>query len=177
MDTLTIPPEERKRLKEQLYGEEIAVSGPFQCDLCGREITASNRVMYDALRISDLPKLQATLDIPECWMLDAARCSHCETDTLDPTTNGIDEVLMSLPIHESNGVLSADTTEVTVLEYSPAADGYHPPAVNLGMLARQGDLGLLRWSRLKWVLDHAPQSNVSHIQTLVDQSIEKPPEV
>jgi len=179
MKTQTIPSEERKRLSQELHGEEIAVSGPFRCDFCSHEITASDHVMYDALRLSNLPNLQATLDIPECWVLDAARCQHCETDTLDPTTNGIDEVLISLPIHESNGVLSADTSEVTILEYSPSTDGYHPPAVDIGLVLHYEDLGLIRWSRIEWILNNLPHSSpqVAHIQALADQSIEKPPKV
>lgn len=48
---------------------------------------------------------------------------------------------------------SADASQLTVVEYSPDGDGYHPPPVDPQRIARTGDYGQARWIRLKFILE------------------------
>lgn len=169
-------------LKHDLYGERVGLMDTFICDFCDNKIDISEPVMYDALRVADMPNLEMLVDSPEEWMLDAARCRNCEIENLDPATDGFDEALIFIRINESNGVLSADTSEMTVVDTSSDKEGYHPPLVEITLLIGTGDPGLARWMRMKNTLDNLgsddlPADFVKSMRKAVRQSKEVPPSI
>lgn len=175
-------PEVTNELKRDLYGERVDRPNPFVCDYCDAEISTKEPVMYEALRIVDMPNLEKLVESPEEWMLDAARCRNCEIESLEPATDGFDEALILLSINESNGVLSADTSEMTVVDISPDGEGYYPPQVDIAMLFETNDPGYARWTRTIGLLDNIesdahPEDIFEPMREAIRQSKEVPPSV
>lgn len=79
-----------------------------------------------------------------------ARCPACEIETIDPATKGFDEACISINVNESNGVLSVDTSSMTVVDHSPHTDGYDAAFVVPPLISVFGDLGMARWVRVEW---------------------------
>lgn len=169
-------------LKRDLHGERAGSRRTLVCDYCDAEIDTAEPVMYEALRVVDMPNLQKLIDPPEGWTLDAARCRDCEIESLEPATDGYDEALILLSINESSGILSADSAEMTIVDTSPDGDGYYPPKVPGNVLAEANDPGFARWTRMKGILDslksddHPPEF-VELLRKGVKQSKEVPPSV
>lgn len=169
-------------LKHDLHGEQVGKAHQFICDYCDGKISITEPVMYEALRVVDMPNLEKLIGPPDEWMLDAARCRNCEIERLDPATDGYDEALILLSINESNSILSADTTNMTVVDVSPDGEGYYPPLVGLTLLVKRRDPGYPRWMRMKGVLDNLesgdyPADFVKSMRETVRQSKETPPDV
>ncbi|KTG11489.1 hypothetical protein AUR64_04350 [Haloprofundus marisrubri] len=102
--------------------------------------------------VYDLSNIEALTNPPEGWMLDAARCENCEVDGIEPKTDGWEEAVVLLSIAELNGILSADASELTVVDYSPGDKGHHPPPIPLWALVEPGGVSLARWGYLKTLL-------------------------
>jgi hypothetical protein len=149
------------------------------CDYCGAALDLGQPVMYDVIRVADLPNLEQLFDLPTGWFPDASRCQQCERDTLAPATDGFDEALVMVELVELNGVLSIDATSLTPVDVSPDGEGHHPPYVDPRLVSRYGDIGLARWIRVQWLLEHDDGSSatVSVVRQAVEQSPDVPLEV
>ncbi|WP_254547323.1 hypothetical protein [Halomarina pelagica] len=139
---------EIQQIKRDLHGEPVGRAGSFCCDFCDAAIAIGEPVMYDIASVDEMPNLEALVDLPDGWALDAARCRECEVDSISPETDGWEEAVVMLSINESNGVLSADTTEITVVDYSPGNEGTYPPPVPLAFFTQHG-YSMSRWGFLR----------------------------
>lgn len=168
-----------EKLVHDLHGMEVSQAEPFICDYCTSEISIDEPVLYEAIQIGEMPNLKAVVNMPSGWGLDAARCPSCDIDTIDPATDGFGEVLVMLSINESNGVLSADASQLTVVDHSPDGGGYYPPRVNPQLIAKTNDLGQARWTRLKYILENPPFAETipQEYRNALKQSKEIPPNV
>lgn len=169
-------------LKRDLHGEQVGRPHALVCDYCDAEIDITEPVMYESLRIVDMPKLEQLLELSDEWVLDAARCRDCEIESLKPATDGYDEALILLSINESSGVLSADSSELTVVDVSPDGEGYYPPRIPANVVAEVGDPGYARWLRTEAVVDDLesgeyPPDVAELIRKEVKKSKEVPPSV
>lgn len=166
-------------LTHDLHGTDVNQSDPFICDYCNANIPINEPVLYEAIRIGEMPNLKAILNTPPGWGLDAARCQACDIDTIEPATDGFDEALVMLTIKESNGIRSADSSQLTVVDYSPNGDGYYPPPVDPQLIAKMNDFGPARWIRLRYVLEQpgfTEKVSQEYLEAL-KQSREIPPDV
>lgn len=136
-------------------------------------------VLYEALHITDLSNIQRLMEPPDMWMLDGARCEACAIETIEPATDGVAEALVRLPIAEANGIFSADTRGLDLVSHVPGDVGYHPPRVALDVLVEDLDFGLLRWHRLRILLEVAASKDVtpSLLFECIEQSRDIPPSV
>ncbi len=156
-------------LKRDLHGTSVGNAGSFVCGYCECDIPIGKPVCYEAIRLGALPNLKAVIETPDGWGLDAARCESCAIEAIEPATDGFDEVLLELAVTESNGVLSSDATDLTVLSYSPDGDGFYPAPVSLQTLIDTRDYGQARWLRLKYLLETPelvetlPQTFINHL--------------
>lgn len=164
-------------LRSDIHGERVAEARA--CDYCGAAIDCGQPVMYDVIRVADLPNLEQLFDLPTGWFPDASRCQQCERETLAPATGGFDEALVMVELAESNAVLSIDATSLTSVDVSPDGEGYQPPYVNPRLVSGYADIGLARWIRVQWLLEHDDGSSttVAVIRQAVEQSPDVPPEV
>jgi hypothetical protein len=169
-------------LRHDLHGERVDRPNPFVCDYCDAEISTEEPVMYETLRVVDMPNLEKLVESPEEWILDAARCRNCEIENLEPATDGFDEALILLSINESNNILSADTSGMTVADVSPDGEGYYPPQVDITVLFGTNDPGYARWIRMISLLDNIesedyPEEVVESLREAIRRSKEVPPSV
>jgi len=163
-------------IKNDIHGERVANTPA--CDYCGAELNTEEPVMYDVIRVADMPNLERVFDLPSGWFPDAIRCQQCERDTLSPGTDGFDEGLLIIHLSESNGILSIDSSSIAPVDFSLVGQGYYPPHVSPQMVSQFSDLGLARWIRVKWLLEHDESSQlVSIVRKGVEESKEIPPEV
>lgn len=165
------------QLRSDIHGERVAAEAA--CDYCGAPLDSGQPVMYDIIRVADLPNLEQLFDLPAGWFPDAVRCQACERDTLAPATDGFDEALVMVHLAESNDLLSIDASSTTVVDFSPDGEGYFPPKVDPRMVSEYADVGLARWIRVQWLLDHddGSSSTVAVVREAVNQSPEVPPEI
>lgn len=170
-----MPAATKETLKREVHGEGVVTSR--LCDYCGAHFEIDDPVQYDVLRVGDMANLKAMIPAPVTWLPDAARCHDCEVDTIEPATDGFDEALVSLTINDSNGVLSVDTTTLTVVDFSPDGDGYQPPLFSPTLVTQRQDLGLVRWIRIEQLLalDTGESDIVEIIRSAAEQSPEIPP--
>lgn len=163
-------------MKSDLHGERVGTN-PI-CDFCDGRIDIDEPVMYDILRVVDLPSIEQLLDPPSSWLPDTLRCQECEIDTLDPATKGLDEACLISHLNESHGVLSIDASSVSIVDVSAHTDGYHAPMVSPMVMSDTGDLGLARWIRVQWFVnnDFHPLSDEIW-NKIVEQSKEVPPDL
>lgn len=178
-DTTSKSPDE---LKRNLHGEPVGEPHRFICDYCATEINTAEPVMYEALRVVDMPNLERAIDLPDEWILDAARCRDCEIEDLEPATDGYDEALFLISINDSGGVLTADCSELTMVDVSPDGEGYYPPRIPISVLAEGTDPGYARWTRTKGILEDLASGNydpdfVRKMQEAVKQSRDIPPSI
>lgn len=123
-------PEYTDELRHYLYGETVGIihtTPVLVCDYCDAAIDTTEPVMYEAIRVADMPNLEKVLDPPQEWILDAARCRDCDIERLDPATEGYDEALLFLAVSKSDGIVSVDPSTLTVADLSPNEEGYYPP--------------------------------------------------
>lgn len=143
-------------LRHDLHGETVGLRHTtpiLVCDYCDTIIDITEPVMYEAIRVVDLPNHEALLDPPEEWVLDAARCRNCEIDHLDPATKKYDEALLLLAVNNADGILSVDTSSLTVADLSPDSEGYYPPQIEAQTALAGDDLGYARWLRIQAQLE------------------------
>jgi hypothetical protein len=171
-------------LRHDLHGETVGIvhtTPILVCDYCGATIDTTEPVMYDAIRIADMPHLTTLLDPPQEWVLDTARCRDCEIERLDPATEGYDEALVVLTVHDADGIQSVDTTTLTVVDLSLAGDGYYPPLSWAHTLTETDDHGHARWLRMQAHLEElktapdAPPAAVDMLQDIIKRSQDIPP--
>lgn len=149
------------------------------CDYHARPkvIKSDDLVLIEAIRVIDHPQRD---DLPDGWLVDAARCSDHAVDEIVEPTRGFEEALVRAPVTVSNGVVSvapSESDEFPVLAVSPATEGYRPMAIDQQLLdaSEPGDHGLSRWTRVIGMLDADPPDPVrEHIEALIDQSPETP---
>jgi hypothetical protein len=163
-------------LKSHLHGEVIGQGSNLVCDFCDKDIPTDEPVMYDAIKVEDMPNLAKLLDTPEEWVLDASRCSDCEINSINPKTDGYEEALIMISVSEADGLLSADATNLSLIDYSRSDDGYYPPMVEMQTAQAQQDYGIGRWVRMKGLLDNNPPKIVKQmLKKQIGLSREVPP--
>ncbi|KTG11322.1 hypothetical protein AUR64_04370 [Haloprofundus marisrubri] len=141
-----------EQLKRDIHGERVGRNNTFCCDFCEVQISLEEPVMYDIVSVYDLANIEALSNPPKGWILDAARCENCEVDAVEPKTDGWKEAVVLFSIAESNGILSADASELTLIDYSPGDEGHHPPSIPLSALTTPGGVSMARWGYLKTLL-------------------------
>jgi len=164
-------------LSSDIHGERVAKA--HACDYCGATLDLGQPVMYDVIRVAEMPNLEQLFDLPAGWFPDASRCQQCERDTLTPATDGFDEALVMVELVESNDVLSIDATSATPVDFSPDGKGHYPPKVDPRLMSTYNDIGLGRWIRVKRLLNHGDSSSstVAAVREAVNQSRDVPPEI
>jgi hypothetical protein len=163
-------------LQSAFHGARVGQDIQVYCDYhdSPTPIPTDEPIMYDCIRVVDLPDWEPLLDPPATWLLDAARCRDCETDALEYPTHGYAEALVMLTLTEANDILSIDAATLTVLDYSPADEGNSPPIPD-AMLAVEDDVGIARWTRLlKWLETDPPQPIREHLEHLITESPDAP---
>lgn len=162
-------------LKHDIHGERVA--DEHQCDYCGAVVEIDGPVQYEVLRLTDMQSIEQLPDVPSGWVPDALRCAACERAELEPTTDGVDEVLIEVRLANSADVLSIDASSITVVDFSPGEEGYYPPLVDMQLLMRFRDLGLTRWMRIQHLLelDDGTGDVGEALRTCVKHSLEVPP--
>jgi hypothetical protein len=138
-------------LRHDLHGETVGLvhtTPILVCDYCNALIDTTEPIMYEAIRIADMPTVANACDPPEDWFLDAARCRDCEIKQLDPATKGYDEALCILAVSETDGIQSVDASTLAVVDLSPTGNGYAPPVTEVFPLIAADDPGYLRWLRM-----------------------------
>lgn len=167
------PSLDTNELRREIHGEHVA--SELRCDYCGAAIDSDGTVQYDILRLTDMQVVEQLPGVPSGWVPDALRCGVCERDSLDPTTDGVDEALVEVRLANSSDVFSIDATSITVVDYSPGDDGYYPPVVNLSLLLSERDLGLVRWMRVQHLLESTNDQRI--VQDTIRNWIERSPDV
>lgn len=164
-------------LKDDIQGESVAEAP--RCDYCGDSIAVDQPVEYDVIRIANLPNLEQLVNPPAGWFADALRCQDCNRDQITPATNGFDEALVMVTLSESERGYSIDTSSFTVVDVSLENDGYEPPMVDPRRVAQYQDMGLARWLRVKWLLEHDDGStaSIASIREGAKRSQDIPPSV
>lgn len=172
--------------RHDLHGETVGITHItpiFVCDYCDTIIDTAEPVMYEAIRVADMPNLEKLFAPPQEWILDAARCRDCEIEQLDPATNGYDEALLVLTVHEADGIQSVDASTLTVVDLSPAEKGFYPPLSWAHTLTETGDLGHARWLRMQAHLEdmktsaRAPPEAVEMLEDIIKRSKDIPPSI
>jgi len=158
---------------------EVRVADERRCDYCGEPVALDQPVLYEAIRVGSLPRLEQVFDLPAEWIADALRCPDCDRDSIAPATDGFDEALVTVRLTQSDDGVSIDASSISVSAVAPATEGYRPPAINPTAIAEQGDLGLARWLRLEHILaaDDVPRPFVAFVRTAVERSTDVPPAV
>jgi hypothetical protein len=161
----------RQALHEDLHA--VGLGEGIACDYHQRpkEIESDEPVLIEAIRLVDHPQLD---DLPDGWVIDAARCeAHTVSEIREPT-RGYEEALVQLPVTESNNVVSISTPEVDtvrVLDFSPANEGLHPLVVDQQLMTatEPDDHGLSRWTRVIGMLDAEPPEPLrEHLESLIE---------
>jgi len=176
----------RDTIKSDIEGIEIDVSR--KCDYCGEDLETRSPVQCEVAKLGTMPNLRtilasSPLPDPDGWELDALRCKDCELDTLSLGTNGFDEALVMLNIADTAGQVTADASELRLVDVSKDGSGYHPPKVNLQVLIQYQDVGVVRWSRIEGLLGIQANSNgdVSEVVEKIKEGAangkEVPPEI
>jgi|GEM_PF-2734693 len=163
-------------LRQDIHGERVISAR--RCDYCTGTFSIEAPVLYEVARYSDVDYFTDTLGIPETWIPDAARCTACTRTTIEPATEGVEELLIRIGVTETRGLLRLDASELEIIEYSPSSTGYEAPPVQLNVLLDTGDPGAIRWQRLKHVygMDAAPPE----VRAALDQLLARvadPPEL
>jgi hypothetical protein len=176
--------EHADELRHDLHGATVGTihtTPMLVCDYCDAAIDTTDPVMYEAIRVADMPNLEKLLDPAEEWVLDTARCPDCEIDHLDPATDGYDEALLLLGVTEADGILSVDSSMLTVADLSPDGEGYYPPLIEAQTLVGTDDLGYARWLRMKAHIEQmrtssvASQEAVETLEAIIRGSEDIPP--
>ena len=179
-------PELVQSIKTDIDGIEIDVAR--KCDYCGDDIDTRSPVQCEVIRLGDMPNLRAVLlasplPNPNGWETDSLRCRNCEIDTLPLETDGFDEALVTLNIADTAGRVTVETSELELIDVSKDGTGHHPPKFNLQVLIQSRDVGLVRWTRIKGLLDAQGDSDddvpkiVKKIKDAVSKTKEVPPAV
>jgi hypothetical protein len=142
-------------LREEVHGQELAIgltqqpdwNERFCCDFCGATLWPHTPLQMDAIRNHDMDGLDRLFGPLEGWWIDSVRCPDCVGDRIHPPTDGWEEALVLCSTTERNGVLSVDTTDLSVLDYSPGPAGHYPPVIPLDTVSQMG-LSFSRWSFL-----------------------------
>lgn len=137
----------------------------------------SAAVLIESIRLVDHPQLD---DLPDGWLVDAARCEDHAVDDIVEPTKGFEEALVRAPVTVSNVVVSVSASQpddLPVLTVSPATKGCHPMLIDQQLLDASvpGNHGFSRWTRVIGMLDAEPPAPVrEHIEEMFEQSPETP---
>lgn len=150
------------------------------CDLhyeTYRYLNPAAPVLYDAIKVVDLPNLEQLLDPPSGWVLDAARCPDHGIEAFEYPSDGYAEALISVEVTGvGDDILGIDGTSIEVLDYSPSADGYYPLPVSGSMVqraCRRGDYGIGRLTRHVPSLDVYRQGGVTWLVEEIEDRLER----
>jgi len=149
-----------------------------RCDYCAQPVDSNGPVLYEVIRVVDLPYLQQILRLPDVWFPDALRCDDCAIETIDPATDGYDEALVRVDLMTANETVRIDTGSIELVDYSPTSDGYQPPVVAPSQIVQDSDVGVGRWIRVAAYLDtelRTPPDLVAHFTAICDHSSDVPP--
>lgn len=168
----------RHELREDLHGATLGDA--VACDYHQRpmEIPTDAALLAEAIRIVDHPQLT---ELPDGWVIDAARCDDHAVEALEEPTRGFEEALVHLPLTVSNDVVSVsvpDSDAVRVLDFAPATEGCRPMVLDRPLLdaVDPADHGLSRWQRVVGMLNADPPTDLrEHIEGLIDSSPDVPP--
>jgi hypothetical protein len=147
-----------------------------RCDYCAQSVDSNGPVLYDVIRVVDLPYLQQILRLPDVWLLDALRCDDCAIETIDPATDGYDEALVRVDLVTANETVRIDTGSIEFVDYSPTSDGHYPPMIAPSQITQDYDVGVGRWIRIAGFLDAEPQhpETIAHFTTICERSSDVP---
>jgi len=176
--TDSVPEDVRDALVSDLHGESLGADAGVKCDFCGALVDIASPVQYEALHLTDLDGVKNALGVPDMWLLDGVRCGDCEIDAIEPETDGIEEALLVISVTETNGVYGVDTTDLEIVSFSPGEDGYYPPVVPLQTLLEQVDVGMVRWHRIRELLEFGDEiATRNPIKQILSNSLEIPPSI
>lgn len=167
----------RQELQSDLHAAAMGEYLPCDYHARPKKISTDEPVLSEAIRLVDHPQLE---ELPVGWVIDAVRCSDHSISEIEELTRGFEEVLIQVPITESNGVMSITTPEiddVRVHGFSPATEGTYPMLIDQQLLnlAEPNNYGLTRWTRVIGMLEADPPEELrEHIETLIKQSPESP---
>lgn len=167
----------RRALTEDLRAATLGEGAACDYHARPKTIPTDKPVLIEAIRLVDHPQLD---DLPDGWLVDAARCSDHAVDEIMEPTLGFEEALVRAPVTISNNVVSVEASEsddVRVLAFSPATEGCRPMAIDQQLLdaSASDDHGLSRWMRVLGMLDADPPDPVrAHVEELIEQSPETP---
>ena len=116
--TETRPELDVTELKRDIPGERVADA--HTCDYCGAEVEVGEPVLYEVIRIADMPNPEQLFNPPPGWFADAIRCRNCDIDELTPASDGFDEALVMVHLAESNDVLSIDASRLSSMSHPMA---------------------------------------------------------
>lgn len=179
-----LAPNYTDELRHDLHGEPVGLihtTPILRCHYCGAVVETTEPIMYEALRVVNLPMLETVLDPPVEWVLDTARCHNCVIQQLTPATAGYDEALVRFAVTETDGILSVDGSTLRVVDLALAGDGYAPPQLGTHTLIESGDVGTARWLRMRAHIEQvttAPEVSpavVTRLSELISRSTEVPP--
>lgn len=175
---------DRDALRRDLHGTPVGLvhtTPILRCDYCDTVVETTDSIVYEALRVANLPMLETFLDPPVEWILDAARCHTCAVQQLQPATAGYDEALVRFAVTERDGILNVDGSTLRVVDLALAGEGYAPPQLGTQTLAESGDVGVARWLRLRAHIEQVSAASndspaaVKRLTELVNRSSEVPP--
>jgi hypothetical protein len=146
------PALEIEELMRDVHGEELGDGSILKCDFCDAELSTEDQVRFDVIRSYDMDNLEAMVGPLDYWMTDAARCADCATDSIHPATDGWEEALVTCSVSDRDGVLSVDSTDLTVHDYSPGPEGAYRPPFAPNTVSQAG-FGFSRWAFIKRTLE------------------------
>jgi hypothetical protein len=135
-------------------------------------------VLYEVIRVVDVPSLAPPFAPPLIWIPDAARCPDCLCSSIHPATMGYDEALVRLSLTHSNGVFSIDGSSVTLVAASPSSEGTRSPPIAYEFIFRYADFGLPRWIRIQRIFESSNTNSIlTHVREAVEHARDVPPEI
>lgn len=167
-------------LRRDLHSETLGQKDSLLCDYhdSPASVSIDDPVLFECIRVID-PELDGYHEDEE-WEIDVVRCSDCAITSIEEPTYGYEEALVQLSVAVSDDVVSITAPEqedVTVLEFSSAADGCRPMIVDehLHKEIETDDHSLGRWSRVCELLEmDLSEPLQEHIASLIEQSPETP---
>lgn len=167
----------RQELTEDLHAATLGEGAACDYHARPKVIESDDPVLIEAIRLVDHPQLD---DLPDGWLIDAARCSDHAVDEIVEPTLGFEEALVRAPVTVSNGVVSVSphgSDDLPVRAVSPATEGCRPMEIDQQLMTASvpNDHGISRWTRVIGMLDADPPDTVrEHIETLIERSPETP---
>lgn len=139
-----------------------------------RAIDLDQQVQYECCRVGESMTVFQEYPIVGEWHPDLLRCPDCEIESLEDPTDGYGEALVELDITWQNQQRALDTSDLTILDYSPVNEGTDPPKIPGSMLQtaiRKRDWGALRRSRLRTQIDELRKRGADEVADAIEQQM------